>query len=181
MQKSNVMAWAIPMLFLTASCATVTGGAARNDGVDIGRSADHRAAAQIEPLSLKQADAVATEAPMVSGRSANSSVGSRTATLDKSLDADEMDPCDIAGAGEVESSLERLPAAARATALREAGEHGIVEVEEIRAGGATYYEAVWIDAATEFEVLIGADGDVLCRSSEPADDEQDEDDARDDD
>lgn len=77
---------------------------------------------------------------------------------------------------EREITLAQLPAAAKATVLQEAGEHEILEVEEVRVEGQLYYEAEWLADGMEVEVQVGADGELLGREIEEPDGEDDDND-----
>ena len=67
---------------------------------------------------------------------------------------------------EVRVSLSQVPKAARRVILREAGEHKIREVERIVA-----YEAEWVVDGKEVEVVVSAEGELLGRKTERADDD----------
>ncbi|MCA9256215.1 MAG: hypothetical protein KDA33_11295 [Phycisphaerales bacterium] len=64
---------------------------------------------------------------------------------------------------DVKTSLDRLPAAAKATILKEAAGAKITEVEQEKHGGVTVYEAEWKVNGVEHEVCVTADGVVIER------------------
>jgi len=63
-------------------------------------------------------------------------------------------------------SLDQLPAAVKATILKEAGGATITEIEAETEGGATVYEAVWIANGKEVEIKVSPDGKLLGRETE---------------
>lgn len=87
-------------------------------------------------------------------------------------------PADEEGEQEQEQeralTLEQLPEAVKATVLREAGEHELVEIEEVRIGERLFYEAEWRADGMEVEVQVGPDGTLLGREVEEPDDEEEE-------
>jgi hypothetical protein len=87
----------------------------------------------------------------------------------------------VAGAGEArhaknerEVTLEQVPAAVRATVLKEAGDHKVTEVQEITRGDVTTYEAEWVVGGDEVEITVAADGKLLGKKTEPADDDEED-------
>lgn len=68
-------------------------------------------------------------------------------------------------------SLEELPAAARETISREAGEHELLELEAITTGDETVYDAEWTVDGQEISITVSATGEVLGRESESEDSE----------
>ena len=76
-------------------------------------------------------------------------------------------------------TLDQLPAPVKATILKEAGTHTILEIEEVEVGDRLYYDAEWIDNGMEVEISVAPDGMLLERSvgeSDEADDDDDDDD-----
>lgn len=75
---------------------------------------------------------------------------------------------------EREVSLDAIPAAVRATILREAGQHKVMEVEETTTGGRIFYEADWIVDGREFEVRVSPDGKLLEKGFDSEMDDEDD-------
>lgn len=73
---------------------------------------------------------------------------------------------------EEEVSLDQVPAAVKATILKEAKGAAIMEVERETSSGKTFYEAEWRADGKEVEIKVAADGTLLGREVE----EEDEDD-----
>jgi hypothetical protein len=73
-------------------------------------------------------------------------------------------------------TLEQLPPPVKTTVLKQAGEHSILELEEVRIGEKIYYEAEWMEGDLEVEIQIAPDGTLLGRSTEEPDDEGNDDD-----
>jgi hypothetical protein len=84
---------------------------------------------------------------------------------------DEKEPAE-----EKERAIEwkDLPAAVQTTILEQAGDHPLVELEEVTVEGCIFYEAEWIEGENEVEVAVAPDGKLLGREVEPID-EDDED------
>lgn len=76
--------------------------------------------------------------------------------------------------------LDELPAPVKATILKEAGDHKLNEIEEVRAGKNVFYEAEWIEEGLEVEIRVAPDGKLLGRVTEEPDDEAEDDDDEDD-
>jgi len=90
-----------------------------------------------------------------------------------------------AQAGECEKkekkvTIEQVPAAVKATILKEAGDNKIKEIEEITKGDVKTYEAEWVADGKEVEIKVAADGKLLRKKTKEADDD-DEDEEEDDD
>ena len=70
-------------------------------------------------------------------------------------------------------ALADLPEAVRAVVLKEAGDHELVELEEVCPEGKEdcFYEAVWIEGDLEVEIAVSPEGAILARESEPRDSE----------
>ncbi|MCA9758994.1 MAG: hypothetical protein KDA27_24590 [Candidatus Eisenbacteria bacterium] len=79
-------------------------------------------------------------------------------------------------AGETERviALEQVPEAARKVILQESAGYTVVEVDEVTQGDAIYYEAEWIVGGNEVEVAVDAEGKILGREVEPANEDDDE-------
>lgn len=73
-------------------------------------------------------------------------------------------------------TLEQVPPAVKATVLKEAGDHPILELEEVRLGEKIYYEAEWMEGDLEVEIQVAPDGTLLGRLTEEPDDEDNNDD-----
>jgi hypothetical protein len=71
-------------------------------------------------------------------------------------------------------SLEDIPAPARQTILREAGDNTIEEIEVETENGRTVYEAEWEEDGKEVEVEVAPDGKLLGKEVEQDDDEEDD-------
>ena len=67
--------------------------------------------------------------------------------------------------------LGQVPAAVRATILREAGEHKIEEIEKETRNGRAVYEAEWQVGGKEIEITVAPDGELLGREVEEDDDD----------
>lgn len=76
---------------------------------------------------------------------------------------------------EREITLDQLPAAVKAIVLEEAGDHQILEVEEVRLGADLYYEADWLADGMEVEVQVAPDGTLIGREIEEPDDDDEAD------
>jgi hypothetical protein len=67
-----------------------------------------------------------------------------------------------------------LPPPVQEAILREAGEHEIMELEEIRAADLVCYEAEWMVDAREVSIVVAPDGRVLGREVEDRDSDEDD-------
>lgn len=76
---------------------------------------------------------------------------------------------------EREVTLEQVPSAVKATVLKEAGDHPILELEEVRLGEKIYYEAEWMEGGLEVEIQVAPDGTLLGRLTEEPDDDDNDD------
>jgi len=72
---------------------------------------------------------------------------------------------------EVELTLGECPDAVQATILKEAAGNTIKEIEAETENGETVYEAEWIADGKEIEIKVAADGTLLKREVEDADDD----------
>ncbi|MHC4982976.1 MAG: hypothetical protein ACYTF6_07390 [Planctomycetota bacterium] len=79
-------------------------------------------------------------------------------------------------------TIDQVPAAVKATILKEAGNNEIKEIEEETEDGQTVYEAEWIADGKEVEIEVAPDGKLLEKEVEEDKDadEEDEDDEDDD-
>lgn len=75
-------------------------------------------------------------------------------------------------------TLDQVPAAVKATILKEAGTHKVREIEEITFPDKVFYEAEWKVDGKEIEITIAPDGTLLDSDTE---DEDEDDDGEDDD
>ncbi|MCK4625718.1 MAG: hypothetical protein KAV00_10435 [Phycisphaerae bacterium] len=82
---------------------------------------------------------------------------------------------------EVEVSLDKVPAAVRATILKHAGKNKIHEIEKETKRGKTIYEAEWRENGKEIEIKVAADGKLISKKIDDDDDDHDDDDHDDDD
>jgi hypothetical protein len=77
-------------------------------------------------------------------------------------------------------NLDDLPAAVKATILKEANGATIKEIEREKGkDGKIVYEAEWIENGKEVEITVAEDGTLLEREEEDADDDADDDDGDD--
>ena len=76
---------------------------------------------------------------------------------------------------EQDISLDKVPAAVRATILKEAGGNPVREVEVESRRGKKYYEAEWMADGRNVEIKVSEDGKLL-RKRIGEDDDEDEDD-----
>lgn len=81
---------------------------------------------------------------------------------------------------EREVSMDELPDAAKATILKEAGDHELVELEEVIYKGRTFYDAEWLDGGMEVEITVTPEGEIVGREIETHDDETEDDEGDDD-
>jgi uncharacterized membrane protein YkoI len=75
---------------------------------------------------------------------------------------------------EEEVSLEQVPAAVKATILRESAGGKITEIERETKNGKTSYEAEFLRDGQEIEIKIAPDGTLLGRAVESEEDDEDE-------
>lgn len=73
--------------------------------------------------------------------------------------------------GEKAVTLDQVPAAVKATILKEAGSNKVLEIVEETQGGRTVYEAEWKSGGKEVEVKVAADGTLLETQVEDEDDD----------
>jgi hypothetical protein len=86
----------------------------------------------------------------------------------------------IAQAGkktEKDVTIDQVPAAVKATILKEAGSNTIEEIEEVsKDGKVVYYEAEWKTGGKEIEIKVDPKGKLLSKEIEDDDDDDDDDD-----
>ena len=86
------------------------------------------------------------------------------------------------GEDEKEVTIDQVPAAVKATILKEAGKNKITEIEEVsKDGKVIYYEAEIKVDGKEIDIMVAPDGKLLGKEIEDDDDEDDDDDDDDDD
>ncbi len=68
-------------------------------------------------------------------------------------------------------SIDQVPAAVKATILKEAGGATIKEIERETKNGKTAYEAEWVADGKEIEIKVAPDGALLKREVEEEDDD----------
>ena len=73
---------------------------------------------------------------------------------------------------EKDVTIDQVPAAVKATILKEAGGNKIEEIEEISVDGkVVYYEAEWKTGGKEIEIKVAPDGKLLKKEIEDDDDD----------
>jgi hypothetical protein len=90
-----------------------------------------------------------------------------------SMNGDDKDD-----ANEQTVTLEQVPAAAKATLMKEAGAGRIDEIDKLMRNGKTVYEADVMLDGKKWEIAVSEDGKLL---SKELDEEKDDEDDRDDD
>ena len=78
--------------------------------------------------------------------------------------------------GEKEVTIDQVPAAVKATILREAAGNEIEEIEVETEDGKTVYEAEWHEGGKEIEIEVAEDGTLLKKEIDDDDDDDDDDD-----
>ena len=91
-------------------------------------------------------------------------------------DEDEEDEED-----EQKLTLGQVPAAVKATILKEAGNNKLKEIELETEDGKKVYEAEWVVGGKKTEIKVAPDGKLLKKEVESADKDDDDDDDEDDD
>ena len=74
--------------------------------------------------------------------------------------------------GRSKVTIDQVPAAVKATILKEAGDHKITEIEKETKDGKTIYEAEWVADGKEIEIKVAEDGTLLGKETEDADDDK---------
>jgi len=83
---------------------------------------------------------------------------------------------------EKDVSIDQVPAAVKATILKEAGDNTLEEIEEVSVNGKVlYYEAEWHAGGKEIEIKVAPNGKLLAREVEDDEDDDEDDDEEDDD
>jgi len=78
---------------------------------------------------------------------------------------------------EKDVTIDQVPAAVKATILKEAGTNTIEEIEEVsKDGKVIYYEAEWETGGKEIEIKVDTSGKLLSKEIEDDDDDDDDDD-----
>lgn len=72
-------------------------------------------------------------------------------------------------------TIDQVPAAVKATILKEAGDNKITEIEKETKDGKTIYEAEWIVGDKKIEIKVAEDGTLLSKKTEDADEDKDDD------
>lgn len=91
--------------------------------------------------------------------------------LSEEIEEEGDDDDDEDEEGEKEISLDEVPAAVKATILKEAGGKKIKEVEVETRGGKTTYEAEWTVGGKDIEIKVAPDGKLLSKETEDEDDD----------
>jgi len=101
-------------------------------------------------------------------------LGKEKEEAEESEDEAEEEHGDDQEENEREVTLDEVPAAVKATILSEAGEHEIKDIDEITKDNEVIYEAEWIVDGQEIVIKVAADGTLISKGVEPADDDDDE-------
>ena len=73
---------------------------------------------------------------------------------------------------EKDVTIDQVPAAVKATILKEAGDNKIEEIEEVSQDGkVVYYEAEWKSGGKEIEIKVDPSGKLLSKEVEDDDDD----------
>jgi len=96
--------------------------------------------------------------------------------LAREVEEDDDDDADDNGDdddddGEKDVTLDQVPAAVKATILKEAAGSKVEEIEAETRGGRTVYEAEWHEGGKEIEIKVAPDGKLLKREVEDDDDD----------
>jgi hypothetical protein len=71
-------------------------------------------------------------------------------------------------------TLAEVPAAVKATILKEAGDNAIKEIEQVTERDVTFYEAEWLAGGQETEIKVAADGKLIGKEVEAAGEEEED-------
>jgi len=125
--------------------------------------------AKITEVEKETANGVTTyEAEFVAdGKEVEITVGADGKLLKKEAEDDDDDEDE----DEEEVSIDQVPAAVKATILREAKGAAIKEIEKETKDGKTVYEAEFVAGGKEIEIKVSADGTLLKREVEDDDDD----------
>jgi len=88
-------------------------------------------------------------------------------------DEEEGDDEDKEDENEVTVTIDQVPAPVRDTIRAEAGDNPIKEIEAETKNGQTIYEAEWVADGKEVELKLSADGKIIEKKVEDADDDDD--------
>jgi len=78
----------------------------------------------------------------------------------------------VALAGDDEKvTIDQVPAAVKATILKEANGATVTEIEKETKDGKTVYEAEWTEGGKEVEITVAEDGTLIEKEVEEADDD----------
>ena len=77
-------------------------------------------------------------------------------------------------AKEEKVTLDQVPAAVKATILKEAGKNKIKEIEKVTQGKKVFFEAEWTAGHKTIEIKVAPDGRLLKKEVEKAEDEKEE-------
>ena len=88
-------------------------------------------------------------------------------------DEEEGDDEDKEDENEVTVTIDQVPAPVRDTIRAEAGDNPIKEIEAETKNGQTIYEAEWVADGKEVELKLSADGKIIEKQVEDADDDDD--------
>lgn len=144
--------------------------ARQTNGAPVGQLEQKEIRAIIAISRLPQPQMVYAAQYQQNGRTIVLEVDSSGTVLRQQLADDEDDD----DANEREIAIDQVPAAARATILREAAGNRVREVEVQVRNGHTTYEAEWMQNGQEVEVAVAEDGTLLGRHTEADDGDDDE-------
>ena len=82
---------------------------------------------------------------------------------------------------EVKVTLDKVPAAVKATILKEAGKNKIKEIEKVTKGKEVFFEAEWAAGKKTIEIKVSPKGKLLDKKVEKDEDEDDDEDEEDED
>jgi len=94
-------------------------------------------------------------------------------------DKEEGDHEDKEDENEVTVTLDQVPAPVRDAIRAEAGDNPIKEIEAETKNGQTIYEAEWVAGGKEVELKLSADGKIIKKKVEDADDDDNKEEERD--
>jgi len=94
-------------------------------------------------------------------------------------DEEEGDDEDKEDENEVTVTIDQVPAPVKNTIRAEAGDNPIKEIEAETKNGQTIYEAEWVADGKEVELKLSADGKIIKKKAEDADDNDDKEEERD--
>ena len=128
--------------------------------------------AVVKAVRLRRADVVYEVEFIRDGKEVEVKIGEDGTFLGKEIEHEGENSDDGDDDGYERSvSLEQIPAAVRATILREAGNNRVTEIEEKPYGGRKIYEAGWMVDGREVEIKVSPDGKLLGRQIGDNDDD----------